>query len=292
MSLNWNKSKYLSQKSRQFLENNPESVEIVDNIIKEVFFHDVNIGTDVKLMFYHEISKILKPFDIVLFSGAELVSSTIKLVQATQTNDEKEKKYGLWSHVGVVVNTAVMDINNGKEGEWYVLEITASGALLMDETIDMMTNTGGIKVQVRNLQDVVKTYGGNVGHVALCENPIVKSVKETIEEHEKRILEIKKIVNNFYNKHKDKSYQYNPIQLFSSVFSFLRPSRKVFPISKHWIMCSQLCAMLYQDLKILPQNLKSENVIPTDFVFQDKDEIGIPYNLFQKPPNQIIKQIF
>ena len=68
---------------------------------------------------YKEIKSIIKPLDMILFRGGEVVSSTIRILEKLQAGN------GDWSHVGLVVDTTILpNIPNGKDDKLYIWEST------------------------------------------------------------------------------------------------------------------------------------------------------------------------
>lgn len=179
-----------------------------------------------------------------------------------------------------------MTIPNAEYNKWYVLEITASGKIANDEILDTITKKGLIGVQVRDLEQLVNHYNGQVfiGHINVDLD--LKMENESKLEYNERMNKIKGDIDSFYHQYKNSYYQFNIIRLLSSMCDCLRPVRKYLPISKNWIFCSQLCALLYQKLGLLSDDITGENVTPVDFIYRDRDNEII--DLISLPPIQLI----
>ena len=84
-----------------------------------------------------------RPLDLISFVG-KLASGADKSADAGHTDANQQ-----WSHVGVVVNTDLVDITNGRDGVLYLLEAIPRTAV--DEPCNVETGTHVDGVQVREL---------------------------------------------------------------------------------------------------------------------------------------------
>lgn len=115
---------------------------------------------------------LLRPLNLLLFSGDGFVSRTIKLVTENVDGIDSDK-YSLWSHVGVIISKEYLpNVRGLVEGQLYCWEITYTGELSGDFTPDVESGSTKFGVQIRNLHDVIKTYHGKVGVLELVKNPI------------------------------------------------------------------------------------------------------------------------
>lgn len=117
---------------------------------------------------YEEIKNLLTPLSIVLFCGSDWVSKIITGISAEQMSDKEEKQFGVWTHVGILVNKEVMPfLPNIQNIEWGCLEMTCSGKLAGDPTPDLVTGKGKFGVQVRDLVGLLQTYPGKIAILPL-----------------------------------------------------------------------------------------------------------------------------
>ena len=58
---------------------------------------------------------------------------------------------GLWTHVGMVITSDLLNFKNSVPGKLYVWESTMSGSLA-DGVNDTITNAGKFGVQIRSLE--------------------------------------------------------------------------------------------------------------------------------------------
>jgi hypothetical protein len=117
---------------------------------------------------WHEVVSLITPFDLVLFSGEDFVSSTIKKLEY------QKLKCGEFSHVGIVVNSLVLPhITELVPNEFYIWESTSSlnipGRPLEIPDIYGKNKLG---VQIRNLKSVFEQYKGQVYIGKLIQNPL------------------------------------------------------------------------------------------------------------------------
>lgn len=85
---------------------------------------DTPNGSLTEIASWVEAQNDLEPLSLVLFKGKDLVSRAIQKVTSFVTDDEAERRFGVWSHIGVLVNDKVMDVENIKPGQWAVYEMT------------------------------------------------------------------------------------------------------------------------------------------------------------------------
>lgn len=215
---------------------------------------------------------------IVLFQGRGVVSSLIKYV-SNRENGSIVKDVGTFSHVGVLVSNRIMDIPNSKDGEYYVLEITCSGAIAQDYTMDLMTDSYKLGLQVRSFKKLQENYSGRIFLLPLAQNPTERK-EESIEFFEERIQKIKKTINSFYLKNTKTKYQLNPLMLLSSAIPYLRRFRKYNIISSNWKQCAQITSELYKELGLLKKTVETDNVIPEDFIKDIDNQIPKDFGIF------------
>lgn len=267
----------------------------------------------VKLRDYHDIKNDLTPLSIVLFRGNDFISKIIGKIESLDMKDEKENIYGVWSHVGLLVNRQVMPfVPNIKNCKWAVWEMTCSGKIAGDETPDIATGKGKFGVQVRDLESVLKTYPGSVAILPLKFIPYAnkkdsnskynssyeKKEEQQQEEEISSMIEIIKDplftlenpppqiilsrsdilvekLEKLYNHYNTFHYQYNPFRLFASAFSCIRWLRKFMFTMPDWKMCSDFVASVFIDIGFMSKDLvNSENTLPIDFISDSDGEIN------------------
>lgn len=104
------------------------------------------------------------------------------------------------------------------------------------------------------------------------------------------LAKTQRIVQDFWDTYKGRSYEFNFYTLLAALFPFLRPERR--QINKllgtsGWIFCSQLVCMLLQALGVYPDSVPSDNVLPVDFVVEGGDKLPLRVRL---PPVYILNR--
>lgn len=229
---------------------------------------------------YKDIKNKIKPLDLIVFRGGEVVSTTIRLLQELKVNNND------WSHVGLVINTELLpNIPNGKKNKLYILESALSG----DLNDGVPTSDGKIifGVQVRDLQEVIKGYyklnNTLVGYCKLKNNPYNQKLYESLEEYEARLLILQADFINIYNEYGTKFFDISPLNLLASIFPSIRCFRnkwdKYIGIGKNWLFCSELVALVYHKLGIINlPDFDPSDVIPVDFTSGNDDDGLIPFH--------------
>lgn len=145
---------------------------------------------DIKTLSFSDAKSrgLLKPLSVLLFSGDEWVSDTIKLVTDIEdTKHGETKKYSTWSHCGCIINQDILPLGkNMVADELYTYELTCSGYIANDTTPDVQTGKPKFGVQIRNLQSVLHTYKGDVAVLNLLHNPMDRTSTETQEAYLER----------------------------------------------------------------------------------------------------------
>lgn len=154
----------------------------------------------------------MRELDIVFFRGGDLrpvsinpynlVSSGIMMAQKMTLGD------GSFSHVGILVSSAVLPGLNLEPDVFYILESTVSSA--------------GSGVQIRRFDDVVSEYLSfykdktdriAIGYVV--DNPFLKNPART-----KRAM--RQVIDSYI----DSRYEYNCFNILGSVIPCIRPARR------------------------------------------------------------------
>lgn len=220
---------------------------------------------------YEFIKNNIKPLDIILFKGDEIVSKTIRLLQRIKLGVNKENNF---SHVGMVVDSTVINKEIYpwlEDNKLYIFESTLSGKLS-----DGILNVEGksfFGTQVRDLEQVVNGYTV-LGWSRLIDNPIdyMPNFMTTFTET--------------FMKYNGIKYDTNLISLLSALFPSIRcirNSAEKFFDTQSYLFCSELCFKIYQELGLYSAEFDARNIVPVDFIGEnEKDEKDLP-NLFEKP---------
>jgi len=207
----------------------------------------------------------MKDLDIIIFRGVDFVSKTIQRLQSQFLRKEKA-----FSHVALVISTKIVDHPNMVPDKFYIWESTMSGKLS-----DGVLNIDGksfFGAQVRDLDLVVNAYKKAGGDASL----ISINLKKTPS---------KRRFQKIFNKYNGANYDMNFISLLSSLYPKLRCIRgkiEKYLHTDNWLFCSELCAIAYKEMKIIP-NLNTKNVVPEDFVGTSDADKQIPNGMFEAP---------
>lgn len=223
---------------------------------------------------FEKIKSQIRPFDLILFKGDELISDTIRFLEKSRLG----KGAGEFSHVGMIITSEVLDHPKIQENRLYIWESTMSGQL--GEGVKNVDNRSFLGVQLRDFEEVVRKYDESpntaVAWAALTDNPCAnKSMDE--------LMELKAKFNTIFRKYNGKPYDANLFSLVGALFPCLRKLRNLSEckfINADWLFCSELCFHAYQDLKLYDEKFDPRDVVPVDFIGYDED--GIP-NLFEPP---------
>ena len=212
----------------------------------------------------------IKPLDLVLFRGSEMVSKTIQYLEKLEVGN------GDWSHVGLVVSKEVLPhLKNAKDGELYVWESTLSGEL-NDNVLDLESNESVFGVQVRCLDQLVDEYNQGERVIAwssLKDNPCVPRKGEDTEAYELRMGRLCEKLSALHKKYHHESYELNPITMLAALYPIFRKLRDWLGWGQDMMFCSELVATVYCDIGILNRDeVDPENVLPVDFLGDVDDE--------------------
>lgn len=251
----------------------PESASSGENDSPFLDFDDI-ISWDISESTLEDILIRVRPLDLVMFSGNNLFSKTIQMVE--------KKKYGIGniSHIGLIIHRDLFpDIKQMKEDKFYIWESTSSKCrVLKTNKIKDIFNKSRFGVQIRDLESVIACYmqsGGRVFWGKIKNNP-TKNADQELEWIKDKMNDILKV----YGK---SSYNLSLIDLGASVYPWLRPLRKF----KHFLdkklnrtknkpsplFCSEFIAIIYLELGII-ENIDPRNIVPVDFL--GITEKGIP----------------
>jgi hypothetical protein len=216
---------------------------------------------------YEFIKNNIKPLDIILFKGEEIVSKTIRLLQRIKLGINKEKNF---SHVGMVVDTTIIDKEIYpflQDDKLYIFESTLSGKL--SDGIYNVESKSFFGTQIRELDQVINQYS-ILGWSRLIDNPIDSNSN------------FKHDFTELFMKYNGIKYDVNIISLFSALFPFIRCMRnsaEKFFDTQGYLFCSELCFKIYQELGLYSTEFDARNIVPVDFVGGNQ---SIP-SLFETP---------
>jgi hypothetical protein len=228
------------------------------------------------------ILESIRPFDLILFSGKNFLSKTIRLV-------EKEKLgLGTISHVGLVVTKDVLPhIKELKEDKLYIWESTSSKNKFVEQNKDIYGEYR-FGVQIRELEQVIESYLKYQGRVfwgKLKDNPWRCKKIISYREQYLRRKNIVSIMKDIEKKYGNSSFNLNIIDLAASIFPIFRPIRSLKKKIGKWIkrkkkneyvplFCSEFVAIIYKSLNMLDKDIEPSNFVPVDFLCVNKD--GVP----------------
>ena len=259
------------------------------NLTHEIF-------KNIKTIKYINVKKDLRPFDIIAFSGNDLISCIISRVEYNQLGS------GIFSHVGIIVTADILPyyklndiIIHLKPNHPYLFESTFSFNLPCYDPgpPNILTGKGKFGVQLRDLEELIAHYLSNTNtKIACCpliNNPFYRLNDESDEQLEIRRFIIKEKFLKIFDEYEGQNYQYNICCLFASIFPIFRKFRHIRNNILHIInklfkklgikfkkrkFCSELVANIYIQLNVISLDFDPKNVVPMDFFGYDRD--GLP----------------
>lgn len=228
---------------------------------------------DKKLQVEKWLSNI-RPLDLLVFSGSDFVSNTIKEVEKLITGN------GEISHVGLAINRTVCPSLKVHDDDIYVWESTMGGKL-NDGVLDAEDNKTKFGVQVRRLRDVALAIGkAKIGYCKLICNPIDTASAQLSDQ-----------LCKVYTECDEMTYDASPIDLLGAAVPQLRWLRNLkdktlgkLTGSQHWLFCSEFVAKVYIAVGVINDDtdgkhdgkiLDPRDVIPVDLIGYDKDQITV-----------------
>jgi len=216
----------------------------------------------------------IKPLDIIAFRGDEFVSDLIAKLENKILAPELKEMY---SHVGMVVTSEILDDPLLEPGKLYIWEATMSGKLGQNIYSIHHPKKMFLGTLVRPLKELLINYDkNNKAYYAWC--PLRNYPRF---DHAFRIR-----FSTLFKRYNNRPYDANPIALAASLFKICRPCRDSLEKklnTENWMFCSELIAQVFQDLQMIPRSVTSNNVVPMDLLGFD-NEIGdenVPPNLIQ-----------
>lgn len=212
---------------------------------------------------YKGYRKNIRPFDLVLFKGADGVSGLIRqLSKWNQNLDGKVDTDDMFSHAGMIVTSDILDDPRVKPGKIYIWESTLSGRL----TDGVKNVDGKVKfgVQLRDFDKVMKGYDNNKHtRIAVCSHKSIPNLTPMR----------KRLFTEFFKRVNGTGYDFNPRSLLSAAVPCFRQetTRKE---DNSRLFCSELVAYTWINMGFLPYEVEAKHVLPQDFIGDDAD--GMP----------------
>jgi hypothetical protein len=232
---------------------------------------------------YTKLFPHIKPLDLILFKGQDLVSDTIRLIEYVDLKNNWSDDY---THCGIIINRELLDDERLDPSKLYVWESTISGKL--GGGVYNIQGESHLGVQVRDFEEVVKAYDEpNNTQIAWCRlnnNPWNDPEKSA---------EIKTKFREIFDKYNGIRYDLNFFSLFSSFYNRIRPFRKFVEIvcrTNKWLFCSEHVALTYKELGLLPEETEERDVLPVDFITGVDEDKAIPKH-FVKYPVRLVTPI-
>lgn len=243
-------------------------------------------GEDVPVYYDHEEVKFMvDPGDLIFFAGSDFVSGFIRFCQKRLAKkvDPKTVPSGTFSHVGMVVTSEILNHPKIIPGHVYVFESTMSGKL--GGNVPNIDGLAFFGTQLRDYEILIPKYLASSSKDKKCKiavgklrnNPFISSNSKT-----RRLLKNK--FSQVFHTYNNISYDANVFSLAGAGWSCCRPARDDMEDlfnTTDWLFCSELIAVIYKELGIIPYDIDPKNVLPMDFLGYDTDTVG-------KIPNDII----
>jgi hypothetical protein len=225
---------------------------------------------------YSDLKDHIQPLDLILFKGSDFVSDIIRLIEYVDLDSNWAEQY---THSALVVTKELLNDDRLEDGKLYVWESTISGKL--GNGVKNIDGKSFLGVQLRLFDDVIAAYDEpNNTRVSWCQlnnNPwLIESNRPELSAKFKTI----------FDQYNGIRYDLNIFSLVSSFFKRIRPLRKTVEKILHtdkWLFCSELVALVYKDLAILPESVNEKNVLPVDFISGVDEDKEIPKSFVKYP---------
>lgn len=206
---------------------------------------------------YGIIRDTLQSLDVVFFSGDETFFNLIKYLETKENNINKYLSWDIprdvFSHMGIIVRDDILSHPYMEPGTPYIFESTMLG-----ESSYNVCNIDGkvfLGVQLRSLDEVIADYDTNPSNrIAIARLGIDIDMRY-----------ISDIFPVLYEKYNGISYNPSQVSLLSNLFTWSRPT----PKKNDSLFCSEFIAMLFKEMKLFPEEVDPENIVPMDFLGYD-----------------------
>lgn len=213
---------------------------------------------------YETIRPLIKPLDIIAFRCPDMWSDAVFCTQAHR--DCHKNRNGIYTHIGIVVSRSILYEPEMENDKLYLLESAAGG--------DNVLNIHGKRtsgVQIKDLDKVIEAYDKpNNCLLAWC--PLLDDriwcEPDTLDK-----------VSGLYAEVKNMAWDANPWSLCSALYPCLRPCRPCVESTlgtEDWLFCSELVAVIYKELGILPSHIEPKDVVPDDLINPNCDTDKMP----------------
>ena len=178
---------------------------------------------------YNYLSTRANPFDLLLFRGGDSLSDTIRV--ASKINNGN----GDFSHAGMVVTRDILpSIKQMRRGRLYIWEATMSYNLMgmTDGVPDIQTNQGKFGIQIRDLEEVLKSYVEDSDHKAMawCKlelNPWLRQTNESTSDFNTRRKEIILKMAQLHYQISSRRFERSPLAVVGAFIPLIRPVRDI-----------------------------------------------------------------
>lgn len=212
----------------------------------------------------------IKPLDLIFVQGDGLISDVIKWCQKKSLDIPSRNDF---SHVGMIVDSTILDDPNVLPGNLYIWESTVTSKLAGN--VPDVEGSCYVGVQLRKLDLALLEYDQpNDTHIA---------IGHLLEAYRPKIDNVfKDVFTALFNQYNGARYDLNIYDLMASLYQSLRPCRNDIDLlihSQKWLFCSELVSLIYRSLGILPSTVEPNNITPADFLIKGKMPIVVDLNI-------------
>lgn len=205
----------------------------------------------------------IRPLDLMAFRASDCCSDIVFKSELARQKLSLNKGY-VFTHVGIIITKNIFNNPNMEDGKLYMLESTVCTNI---PDIEGVVRWG---VQIRDLEQVIKDYEtSNDTLVAWC--PLLNNPSMAIDTADK--------FRKVYDEIRDKKWDANGWSLASALCECLRPCRCCMEHlfgTEDWLFCSEMVAIVYKALNILPTSINPKDVVPDDLVNPKNDSDYMP----------------
>ncbi|MEO0236738.1 MAG: hypothetical protein ABIN35_00700 [candidate division WOR-3 bacterium] len=219
---------------------------------------------------YETVKSQMRPLDLLVFRGDDFVSGLISILEK---RGYKNAKGGNFTHVGMIVTRDILDDPTMEPNKLYILESVISGRLGYNVTD--IHGRSFLGVQIRDLDQLIDAYDRpnqtSIGWCPLLNNPFLNP-QINRDQLKQQFTEIYQRINGVM-------WDANCWSLCSAIYPCCRPCRSCIEQTLHtqdWLFCSEMVALVYQHLNILPSTVNPKDVLPADLVYPNEDTDQMP----------------
>lgn len=214
------------------------------------------------------VISLIRPLDVLLFRGGDLVSDAIRTVE--QLFDGA----GKFSHVGLVITHEIAPSIGLKPGVPYVWEITMSGKI--GDGVYDWKGRSMLGVQIRLLSSVLDVYADSetreIAWVPLKVNPWTKSVPNDLVSRVEAL--VRETLGDSY-----RSVCCCLCALTGAAVNSMKLARG-YRKDPNRFFCSEFVAYVLRSLDLIPPEVLPDTIMPEDFIPEvgNKKGLDITYN--------------